>query len=154
MTFNRTRTILAAVAIATVAVISAGPTSRASAADECGGNLIFTKAIRDNQDRKVGELNVYYSAATGMNCAKTMHAGRTWDKKMYTSVQLRRCYQGVGPGDPCFGAPENIRSDHGNFAFYAGPVKINAENRCIWAIGHVGDWYASTRPDQNAAFCG
>ena len=42
-----------------------------TADDSCAGTLIFSKAIRDKQDRKIGELNVYYNAANKVNCART-----------------------------------------------------------------------------------
>ena len=48
---------------------------------------------------------------------------------------------------------KDIRGQSGNFSFYAG-VHFNAENRCIWAIGWVGEWYVETRRNTEGAFCG
>jgi hypothetical protein len=146
--------MLPAVAVATFAAAAAAPPAHA-ADGTCGGNLIFTKAIKDDKDRKLGELNVYFNPANGNNCARTVHSDRTWGQAMRTTVALNRCYKGIGPGDPCFFDPDkDERHDTGSFKYFAGPVSINAENRCIWAIGWIKGFYASTRPDQQAAFCG
>ena len=140
-----------AVLVGMVAGLNALP---AGAADgECGGNLIFHKPIKDGQDRKIGELNIYYNAANGKNCAKTMHAGRTWGKPMQTSVLLMRCRSDARPGSECFNRRDDTVMDSEVYEYYAGPVRIDGRGNCIWASGSVGAFTVVTRPDGKAAVC-
>ena len=151
-----TRVFLAAViSIAgAITILAALPSVGRTQTGGCPGNLIFTKAIKDFKDRKIGELNVYYDPGTGVNCARTMHAGRTWGVEYQTSVHLRRCHTNR-PGASCDPVPQDHqRLDIDNYKYYAGPVKLNARGECIWASGKIGNWKSvHTRPQLVGAFC-
>src|SRR3954454_16264160 len=83
---------------ATAALIASAPAS-AGDGGACAGSLIDTRnAIWDG--KKIGELDVYYDAATGRNCAKMNHAGATWGKRVWTGVQITVCEEGR-PGNGC-----------------------------------------------------
>jgi hypothetical protein len=153
--------VAAAIAVAFAAVVASLTAPDAdAAASTCAGNLIFSKPIRDADKTKIGELNVYWDAATKKNCAVTMHAGRTWDKKLHTRVWLQRCAKGVKAGQFCKAGDRDKRPnvvDDGDYRFRAGPVSLRAAGRCILVQGGIatqGIWRLRwTRLNYEAAFC-
>ena len=54
----------------------------------------------------------------------------------------------------CDSQRDDVGLDAGQFSYYAGPVRVDGKDRCIWASGTVGEWTVVTRPDGRAAFCG
>jgi hypothetical protein len=121
---------------ATAALVISAPAS-AGDAGACAGSLI--ESINANWlGQKYGELDVYYNAATGRNCAKMNHAGATWGKRVWTGVQLTICSQSR-PGSGCNSIAGGVAQDFGDYSYYAGPVTPTASARghCIAASGSV-----------------
>jgi hypothetical protein len=114
-------------------------------ADDCGGDLIYrSKAFYNGA--AVGELVVYYNASNGNNCARFNHLGAAYGVTAHTYVALFKCST-TNPGNGC-GSALDGQSDEGNFAYYAGPVRVQAPHNCVQAVGYVhwqgADRYADT----------
>ncbi|MCP3058115.1 hypothetical protein LXT21_04930 [Myxococcus sp. K38C18041901] len=109
------------------------PVSSAQAAD-CGGNLIFRKAAFAG-GTVVGELVVYYNPSNGNNCARFNRLGPAYGVMTYTEVQLTKCST-VNPGSGC-GAALAIIVDADQYAYYAGPVRVNSPRNCVTAEGRI-----------------
>jgi hypothetical protein len=129
------RILLATASVACVSAVAVLLVPGAGAAGRCGGKLIFHQPIKDAAHRTVAELDVYWNAATKRNCAMTRHSGRTWGKKRYTRVTLYRCRKGIKRGEQCWS--DRPREQAGRFAYYAGPVSVEAAHRCIVAFGAI-----------------
>ena len=144
-------------AVAGTAVAFAALPAPASHAAACPGNLIFSQPIRDGQSRAIGELDIYWNAAAGTNCAVTNHGGRTWGKSYSTSVTLWRCAKNEHQGDFCSSGLDQAVWERNYFAFQAGPVSMYTANRCIFAAGEIvidGIPYATYTSDlRRARFC-
>jgi hypothetical protein len=144
---GRIRRAAAAVCIAaaaTAAVVGSGPAQAGAAGAGCAGSLVESRAL-NVAGKKVGELAVYYDAATGKNCAKMNHAGSTWGKRLKTRVWIGICAERK-PGDgPCTYDPNTDAVDVGDYKYYAGPVttKKSARGRCIAASGYL--WIGGKR---------
>lgn len=129
--------------VALAALMPLSGASSASAASSCGGSLIDSRNLVVHGS-KVGELDVYYSRASGRNCAKMLHAGRTWGKRRSTMVVLKRLQRWAGPG----WMTSATRLDVGNYRYYAGPVSVAARGHCIEAegmitVGGVSRWIST-----------
>ncbi len=109
-----------------------GP-NRDPGAGDCAGNLIWHKNVMAGAT-KIGELDIYYNASTGVNCAKLNHGGPTWGVASDTYMYLHKCQQ-TAPGPRC--DVLETKWDRDNYAYYAGPLKVTANNHCVWAGGNI-----------------
>ncbi len=145
------RAVKAAVILsALVATMAFAPTTAASAAlpgpnrdpgaGDCAGNLIWHKNVMAGAT-KVGELDVYYNASTGVNCAKVNHGGPSWGVATLTYMNYYVC-QETNPGPHC--TPIDHKADQGQYAYYAGPLKFTPGNHCLWAGGYIA-WQGDVR---------
>ena len=103
---GRVRRVAAVACLAGAATAALVVSTPASAGDSgaCPGSLI--ESINATWlGKKYGELDVYYDAATGRNCAKMNHSGSAWGKRTWTGVQVTICAQ-KRPG-------ERLPSDRG-----------------------------------------
>lgn len=112
------------------------PASPARAGTSCAGQLVFAKPLKFKK-KKVGELDVYWDAATKKNCALTMHAGSTWGKKLKTTIWLYRCAKGDKEGGQCNSDVSHAVSQVGNYRYQAGPVSMKAAHRCVFAWAEI-----------------
>lgn len=112
-----------------------------AAAEDCGGNLIYRERAWAG-GVAVGELVVYYNAANGNNCARFNHLGPSWGVTRPTNVTIYKCSTNNPGASGC--SPVAQDSDPGNFAHYAGPVRVNAPNNCVMAQGYIF-WNGSDR---------
>ena len=128
----------AALSLTTSAPADATSRTKATAAASCSGSLIESRNLRVG-GKKIGELNVYYSKATGRNCAKMNHAGSTWGKKLKTRVWIGICSERKPGGNVCHYNNKTDAVDVGRYRYYAGPVttKASAKGRCIAASGYI-----------------
>src|SRR5262245_60513854 len=115
-----------------------GSSSAGAASGNCPGTLIESRPLVVDE-KKVGELDVFYNSATGKNCARMNHAGRTWGKRLKTRVWIGICSERRPGGNVCH---YNTRTDavqKGRFKYYAGPVttKVSARGHCIAASGYL-----------------
>jgi hypothetical protein len=115
-----------------------GSSSAAAAAGSCPGTLIESRNLVVNH-HKVGELAVYYNSATGKNCARMNHAGRTWGKSLKTRVWIGICSERKPGSSVCHYNTKTDAVNKGRFKYYAGPVttKVSARGRCIAASGYL-----------------
>jgi hypothetical protein len=116
----------------------AGSSSAGAATGRCAGVLIESRNLVVNK-KKVGELAVYYNRATGKNCARMNHAGRTWGKRLKTRVWIGICSERRPGNKVCHYDPDTDAVDKGRYRYYAGPVttKVSARGRCIAASGYL-----------------
>jgi hypothetical protein len=121
-----------------------GASSAGAAGGRCAGALIESRDLIVNK-AKVGELDVYYNRATGKNCAKMNHAGRTWGKRHLTRVWIGICSERRPGNKVCHYDPRTDAVDKGRYSYYAGPVttKVAARGRCIAASGYL--WIGGKR---------
>lgn len=73
------------------------------------------------------ELDVYWEASTGMNCAMMVHTGAAYNKPAKTSVSITRLGKSAGS--------TVTATNRGTFRFYAGGVRVKARGVCISATG-------------------
>jgi hypothetical protein len=117
-------------------LLSAGPVQ----ADDCGGNLIYRDKAMYN-GTAVAELVVYYNASTGYNCARFNHLGPAYGVSAPTVLNVFKCEE-TSPGSGC--TPIVLKGDSGDYAYYAGPVRVYAPNNCITATGSLF-WHGAYR---------
>ncbi len=129
-------------------VLALAATGTAHAAGTaCGGNLVGHKNVYAN-GAKVGELQVYWNASKGKNCARFMHAGPTWGQPRLTGVSLGLCRNRQ---DRLCNHPDNDPNAdrvpgrsfsfdlRENYRFQAGPVETDRSNvgKCMRAAGYI-----------------
>ncbi|ASO19393.1 hypothetical protein FHR81_001660 [Actinoalloteichus hoggarensis] len=116
--------------VAAAAPVSDGPST---AAVSCSGHVTYSET-RPN----IGRLVIYYNSSNGgTNSACMYHNGSNYGVAAPTDVQIWRCTQSSGEGQPCT-ADKASPKDSGNFLYYAGPVGVTGTaNRCVRALGHV-----------------
>jgi hypothetical protein len=131
------RVLAAGVLAAAVTLSIAGPSTAGTNAG-CAGSLVESRNLTVG-GKKVGELNVYYNAATGRNCAKMNHAGSTWGKRLKTRVWVGICSERTPSNGTCHYNRKTDAVDVGTFKYYAGPAttKTSAKGRCIAASGYL-----------------
>ncbi|MFD9575684.1 spore-associated protein A [Streptomyces sp. NPDC059982] len=106
-------------ALAGAAVVGAAPAR--AAGPVCEGTKVDTLAF------ETGYTYLYYSSATGRNCAYTVpKSGSGTTQLMF--VGLTRASDNVGS------------YDSGDFKYYAGPVYLDARGTCVQFNGQVGSW--------------
>jgi hypothetical protein len=95
----------------------------------CSGKLIeyvpFTVS-----GQKIGQLQLYYNAQTGANCALMLHGGSTWGVARDTGVALYRKRR----GDQNYSQPAYQR---GAFRYQAGPIRTAGDGWCVMAGGGI-----------------
>ena len=145
-----------AIVLVAVGVLSSGP-APARAAAGCSGSLVFTKSVKLPGHGKSGTLDVYYDSGSGKNCAIMRHTGWAYGRKLRTDVRLYLCPKGAKKGADC-SQTQTVAIDDGNFAYRAGPVRVNGRKRCVFVEGSLlykGIFhYARTAPFAKAGLCG
>ena len=140
------RLVLAGALLAASLLVGLGfASSKADAAGGwCPGRLIESRNLVVNH-HKVGELDVYYNAATGRDCARMNHAGRTWGKRHLTRVWIGICSERRPGSNVCHYNSRTDAVNKGRYRFYAGPVttKASARGHCIAASGYL--WLRGVR---------
>ncbi len=109
-----------------------GP-DRDPGAGDCAGGLIWHQNVMAGST-KIGELDIYYNASTGVNCAKMNHGGPTWGVPLHTFLDFYKCQQTTTA--PRCDVLEQ-RFDQGTYAYYAGPRKVTSPHNCVWAGGLI-----------------
>lgn len=118
---------------ASLLLLSLGLSGAALAQSQsCGGKLIDYLPLRDN-GVLIGQLQMYYNASNGRNCAILKHAQSTWNKPLYTMVALFRCPRYGDPDTTC----RRVEMQYGNFRYQAGPISTPGEGKCIVAQGSM-----------------
>jgi hypothetical protein len=120
------------------ALAVAGAPGADAATGRCAGKLIESRNLVVNK-AKVGELDVYYNRATGKNCARMNHAGKTWGKRHLTRVWIGICSEKRPGSNVCHYNTRTDAVNKGRFKYYAGPVttKVSARGHCIAASGYL-----------------
>ncbi len=128
----------AAVAFAPAASAAdlASPSANAAENYGCVGSLIDSYPI-GNQGSIWGTTYLYYDASTGDNCAAAVKSSGGWKgTATLTRVQMERCASST-PGT-CGDTDASIE-DSGQYAYYAGPVTLNAGGKCINITAEIWD---------------
>lgn len=113
-------------------------------AQECGGRLVEVRNIMGDgaNPQKLGELQLYYNASNGNNCARTMHSAATWGVETPTAVSLgicdnrrdRTCNHPQLDPNP---NPNRFAYDSRPYRYQAGPVRVHAPSQCVRAGGSI-----------------
>ncbi|SDY32994.1 hypothetical protein SAMN04487939_101859 [Lysobacter sp. yr284] len=124
--------------ICSFAIVLAGIAFSGTAlAQSCPGKLVGLKPIKNPSGQKLAELQLYYDANSGKNCARTMHSSATWGQNRHTTVLLQTCKQeNFHPRNGC-SKPLLYNEDWGNRKYQAGPVSVAGENRCVFVQGGI-----------------
>lgn len=99
----------------------------------CRGKLVKVYPLI-HRGTQIASLAIYWNAATGENCARMNHVGPTYGVRTYTQVGMATCSGRTDSTCYPFRAEAN---NEGNFAYYAGPIKVPARGRCITAAGRI-----------------
>lgn len=144
-------------------VMAMACTGAAQAAETaCSGNLVGHKNVHAD-GVKVGELQMYWNAASKKNCARFMHAGPSWDQPRVTGVSIGICRNA---SDRLCNHPDNdpnadtvprrsfdfdVRE---TYRFQAGPVQTTRSNEktCMRAAGYIR-WKGVDREAVMYGFC-
>ncbi|MBD0424677.1 hypothetical protein H0H10_36865 [Streptomyces sp. TRM S81-3] len=117
---RRAATAAASLALCTGGLVVGGA-GTAEAAAICAGNKIDTLEFYS------GYTYLYYSSATGMNCAYTVPKSGSGTRQ-FMHVGLFRQSDGAGVWDS------------GQYTQYAGPVYLHAPGTCVSFNGQVASW--------------
>lgn len=124
----------------------------------CSGTLVGHKNVYAD-GTKVGELQVYWSAAKQKNCARFMHAGPSWGEKRLTGVGLGICRTREDrlcnhPDNDPNADPRKYEFDLDYYSFRAGPVETELKNdgKCMRAAGYIR-WKGVMREAVMYGFC-
>ncbi|GAA1940473.1 hypothetical protein [Kitasatospora viridis] len=115
--------------------MAAFTTGSAQAATGCSGTLIDTYPAY-NGGTVWANVYLYYDSSTGDNCAVTQSTsagGYGVSKPM--NVYLTRCNETTQSNTCTTSSVNQTVHDAGNYAYYAGPVSINAAGHCILVSG-------------------
>lgn len=86
--------------------------------------------VDSNFGRRLATVVLTYNAATGRNCVVTLKRYRVGLKRGYGDWLYAELY--TRP----LKTPGNVASDHGNLAYFAGPVYVAARGKCVqWGGG-------------------
>ncbi|MEG3175762.1 hypothetical protein U1872_05935 [Sphingomonas sp. RB3P16] len=129
--------LLAGVVVAGASLYMMMPQAKAADGDAgCGGKLIEYVPFTVN-GQKIGQLQLYYNAQNGMNCAVMLHGGATWGVARDTGVALFRKRR----GDQYYTEPAFERD---TFRYQAGPIRTAGDGWCVkggGGITHGGKHY-------------
>ncbi|SBT51007.1 hypothetical protein [Micromonospora auratinigra] len=125
--------VLAATGLAVSATLTVA--APAQAANGCSGTLVEARSITNGSGTKIGEIQLYWDAARGRNCASTVHTGSTWGVSLYTLVEVFVCPTG-SPSSCKQGA--DVPSKHGDYvSYYVWEDSVLSSGRCVWARGWI-----------------
>ncbi|MEV5754090.1 spore-associated protein A [Actinoallomurus sp. NPDC052308] len=116
---RRKTAALATVVLASSGVVAVAAPAYASGPCGSGYSLIDVYNINTKSGVKRGSLELYYSSASGKNCALAYGVGSTYGTTTWKVVKIAR------HSDPLWTV------NQGNFAYYAGPVYVSAAGQCI-----------------------
>lgn len=140
--------------VATLALggVAIAPAAQA-AAYGCAGSQIDSYAETAPSGATYGHIYLYYDAATGDNCVvnvKTDAGG--YGTKSNVEVEMAKC-TAASDGKACVEVGNPV-SNAGNFAYYAGPVTINAPGDCVAVSGSIVWDDAAAGYTSTAGHCG
>ena len=72
---------------------------------------------------RIGELDIYYNASTGVNCAMTVHGGPTWGVSLPTWVYIAKC-QATTPTGTCYEVADDYDGP-GPFSYHGSRHEVN-----------------------------
>ncbi|MCU7822118.1 serine/threonine-protein kinase [Kitasatospora sp. DSM 101779] len=123
----------------------------------CSGGLVGSYPVTTASGVVFGYFYIWFDSASGKNCAatiKTVNSG--YGTASAVSASISRCSQTTAAAS-CSQVAGTTATDQGNFAKYAGPVRVSAVKTCINGSGSI-TWAgqsATTRSLGNrAVHCG
>lgn len=137
--------IMLGLAVLTTTVVARDGAVAADGGGGCGGQLIEYVPFNVN-GQKVGQLQFYYNAQNGNNCAVMYHGGPSWGALRDTGVLLAKAPSRSGP----FRQAAFERKD---FRYQAGPIRTEGRNVCVYAGGGI-DWAGKHHTLYTRIHCG
>ncbi|MFE5485709.1 hypothetical protein [Streptomyces sp. NPDC056527] len=120
--------ILGSLGMAAAFLVIGAPTASAGGYG-CAGSQIATYPVKYGSTT-YGNIHVYYDASTGNNCAVNVATtAGGYGKDKYMQVDISRCSE-TSPSATCHVEDQDYEGYY-PFKYYAGPVVIYANNKCI-----------------------
>ncbi|MFR9676866.1 hypothetical protein [Streptomyces sp. TR06-5] len=120
----------------TAAALTFAPAAHAAGNYGCSGSLIDSYEV-GNQGSNWGTTYLYYDASSGENCAVTVKSDLGYKgTASLTRVQLERCSSST---PHVCGDTDASVEDSGQYAYYAGPITLNAAGKCINIATEIWD---------------
>ncbi|MEV8092746.1 serine/threonine-protein kinase [Kitasatospora sp. NPDC085879] len=123
----------------------------------CSGGLVGSYPVTTASGVVFGYFYIWFDNASGKNCAatiKTVNSG--YGTASAVSASISRCSQTTAAAS-CSTVAGTTATDQGNFAKYAGPVRVSAVKTCITAAGSI-TWAGQTATTRSlgnrAVHCG
>ncbi|WP_431681358.1 protein kinase domain-containing protein [Kitasatospora sp. KL5] len=128
----------------TAAPVKAPPSPATSAATYgCSGGLVGSYPVTTPAGVVFGYFYIWFDASSGKNCAatiKTVNSGYGTASSVKASIS--RCTQ-TAPAANCSKVAGTTATDQGDFAKFAGPVRVAAVKICINGYGSI-TWAGQT----------
>ena len=106
-----------------------GLESAAAGQGSCGGKLVeYVPFVVGG--KKIGQLQLYYNARNGKNCAIMYHGGPTWGIRKDTGVLLAKSATRNG-------AYHQAAYQRDDFTHQAGPITTVGRDKCVYAGGGI-----------------
>ncbi|MGJ3627520.1 hypothetical protein AB5I41_12135 [Sphingomonas sp. MMS24-JH45] len=115
--------------VLTTAAVARDDAIAADGGGGCGGKLIEDVPFNVN-GQQVGQLQFYYNAQNGNNCAVMYHGGPSW------RCAIPACSL---PARPIVAAFAQAAFERENYRYQAGPIRTVGRDRCVYAGGGI-DW--------------
>ncbi|WP_394616326.1 hypothetical protein JNUCC0626_42760 [Lentzea sp. JNUCC 0626] len=125
-------TVLGALAMMLAFVVApAQATEFGAQAGSCSGSVTYQRSVGG-----VGQLKIFYS--NGSNSACFYHIGAAAGKAAETYVEIYKCVETSGEGNPNCTYTSFDSDGPGNWKEYAGPVGVSGTaNVCVAAFGYI-----------------
>ena len=103
----------------------------------CSGGLVGSYPVTAPNGVVFGYFYIWFDNASGQNCAatiKTVNSG--YGTASAVKATISKCGQ-TAPAANCTKVAGTTATDQGNFAKFAGPVKVAAVKTCINGSGSI-----------------
>ncbi|GAA0686468.1 hypothetical protein GCM10010193_45420 [Kitasatospora atroaurantiaca] len=118
------------------AQVPASPATTASAYG-CTGGLVDSYPVKTSEGVIFGYFYLYFDNSTGNNCAATIKTANSgYGTASVVKASISRC-SNTSASNSCTKVSGTTSTDEGNFAKFAGPVKVSAASTCITGFGSI-----------------
>jgi len=118
------------------AQVPASPATTASTYG-CSGGLVDSYPVKTAEGVIFGYFYLYFDKSTGNNCAATIKTANSgYGTASVVKASISRC-SNTSASNSCTKVSGSTSTDEGNFAKFAGPVKVSAASTCITGFGSI-----------------